>query len=374
MSIDANSQQGKKSKKQRKEGLVIKRIFALILCCIIAITFVACSKTLSGKYYSDDNKVWLEFRQNGILKCNYNGTEAAGTYEIRGDQVLMNNGYMNFVGSIKGNSLIVETNGETTTLTKKNENNTNAKTNNDVQTTTKTTQSTPDKSIEVSPIPTSNNEPSEESLNDDEKRELNTFLSNFSEVKMKPFKKGQATNYELVNFGIMHNVYNGANKFEIRNYCFPAVQGMAENNNYFCLSKGNVISTVSYFMEAKITKYDVFNEGNWFYQYDDEDINETTGKPYGNYYVLKFLSPYENSKVSVPKNYPFSRATKLVDNKDGTFTATFNIYPNVGAVGGGDKAYGTEAISANSISTGTAILKKISDSGNSRYILIEYTK
>ena len=45
-------------------------------------------------------------------------------------------------------------------------------------------------------------------LNQVEWKKMNTFFSNFSEVFLKPFKKGQITNKELIRFGIFHNIFN----------------------------------------------------------------------------------------------------------------------------------------------------------------------
>ena len=98
----------------------MKRIFAFVLCCILAITLIGCAKTITGTYYSDDNEVSLGFRPNGILEYHNYSSETTGKYEIKGDQALMNNGYVNLVGTIKGDTLIIEIDaGKTLTLTKK---------------------------------------------------------------------------------------------------------------------------------------------------------------------------------------------------------------------------------------------------------------
>ncbi|MGE5607555.1 MAG: hypothetical protein ACM3YE_17920, partial [Bacteroidota bacterium] len=54
-------------------------------------------------------------------------------------------------------------------------------------------------------------------LNRGEWKKLNTFFSNFSEVFLRPFERGQISNEELVNFGIFHNKINNYKLFQAYN-------------------------------------------------------------------------------------------------------------------------------------------------------------
>jgi len=51
-------------------------------------------------------------------------------------------------------------------------------------------------------------------LTSEEQKKLNTFFSNFSEVNLKPFKRGEISNDELINFGVYHNYKNNPKYFE----------------------------------------------------------------------------------------------------------------------------------------------------------------
>ena len=46
-----------------------------------------------------------------------------------------------------------------------------------------------------------------------EKKELNTFFSNFSEVFVEPFKKDDITDINLVKFSVLHNYRNNEKLF-----------------------------------------------------------------------------------------------------------------------------------------------------------------
>ncbi|NLY73749.1 MAG: hypothetical protein GX075_00395 [Firmicutes bacterium] len=180
-------------------------------------------------------------------------------------------------------------------------------------------------------------------LNQEEWKELNEFFSNFSEVFLKPFKKGQVSNTELVRFGILHNLWNNYQLFQ------------PYNSSYLKLDKKFVETTVEkYFGIKSITHESV---GDKIYK--------------DGYYIIP---------VSSGEAYLFSQVTKFIDMGNGYYVAFLNLYIASSGFGGDPhgnlKTWNKERdgdipkLSSKMVAT----VKKVTSNGSSRYILIEYLR
>ncbi len=188
--------------------------------------------------------------------------------------------------------------------------------------------------------------PREVKLTSAEKKQLNTFFSNFSEVFVEPFAKDKISDRALIEFSIYHNYKNNEKRF---------VKGGKE---YQVKIKASYIDeTAMKFFGKKISKHQSI---------DDSGIEYKDG-----WYYTTDASGEE---------YDFSQIVSLVDNGDSIFTATVNVYSaSSGWVG---DTHATEKewrkASADDIPQVTqvmkATLKKIIDKGKSRYILVDYVK
>lgn len=178
-------------------------------------------------------------------------------------------------------------------------------------------------------------------LSKGEWKKLNTFFSNFSEVFLKPFEKGQISNKELVKFGILHNFWN--------------------NYNLFKQYGSNELKLDKKYVEASVEKYFGIKS------ITHETIDEATYKD--GYYII----PNGAGEV-----YVFSQVTKFIDIGNGYYLAYLNIYyASSGFTGdphGNLKEWQKDddgdipKLSRKMKAT----VQKVTSNGSSRYILIEY--
>lgn len=179
-----------------------------------------------------------------------------------------------------------------------------------------------------------------------EKKQLNIFFSNFSEVFLEPFAKDKITDKALIAFSVSHNYRNNEKLF---------VKGGKE---YQVKIKASYIDdTVMKFFGKKISKHQSVNDADaeyrdgWYYK------TEASGE-----------------------EYDFSQVVSLHDNGDGIFTATVNVFSAgsgwTGNVHGNEKEW--KKASPEDVPQITqvmkATLKKVTEKGKGRYILMEYIK
>jgi hypothetical protein len=179
-----------------------------------------------------------------------------------------------------------------------------------------------------------------------EKKELNTFFSNFSEVFVEPFAKDKISDIKLIEFSIYHNYKNNEKRF---------VKGGKE---YQVKIKTSYIDeTVMKFFGKEIKKHQ---------SVADSGIDYKDG-----WYYTTDASGEE---------YDFSQIVSLYDNGNGLYTAIVNVY-SAGSGWVGD-THANENIwkkaSPDDVPQVTdrmkATLQKVTENGRSRYILIDYTR
>ncbi len=198
--------------------------------------------------------------------------------------------------------------------------------------------------ITLSVITFAQSAPKEVKLKPAEKKLLNTFFSNFSEVFVEPFEKDEISESALIQFAISHNYRN--------NYKF-FVKGGEEYQ--VKIKSSYVDDTVNKFFGKKIVKHHSVGEidykDGWYYTTDASG-----------------------------EEYSFSQIVTLVDNGISMYTATVNVYSAgsgwTGNVHGTDaewkKASPDDFPQLSEVMTAT--LQKITEKGKSRYILIDYLK
>lgn len=188
--------------------------------------------------------------------------------------------------------------------------------------------------------------PKEVKLTPAEKKQLNTFFSNFSEVFVEPFAKDRISDIKLIEFGIYHNYKNNEKRF---------TKGGKE---YQVKIKASYIDeTVMKFFGKKITKHQSIADSGIEYKEGWYYTTDASGE-----------------------EYDFSQIVSLVDNGDNIFTAIVNVY-SAGSGWVGD-THANENVwkkaSPDDVPQITdkmkATLQKVTEKGKSRYILIDYTR
>lgn len=176
-------------------------------------------------------------------------------------------------------------------------------------------------------------------LNQGEWKKLNTFFSNFSEVFLKPFEKGQISNNELVRFGIIHNFWNNYKLFQ------------RYNSNDLKLDKKYVEASVEKYFGIKSITH--------------ESSGDATYKD--GYYII----PNGAGEV-----YSFSQVTKFIDIGNGYYVAYLNIYyAGSGFTGdphGNLKTWQKDGDIPELGEKMKATIQKVASNGQARYILIDY--
>lgn len=177
-----------------------------------------------------------------------------------------------------------------------------------------------------------------------EKKLIDTFFSNFSEVFLKPFDKEGITDSEMIQFGVMHNYRNNGKRF---------IKG--EKGYQVKIKASFVDESVEKFFGRKIGKHqpvdNIDYKDGWYF------ITEASGEIFS-----------------------FSQLAGLCDNGKGLYTATVNIYTAgsgwTGDVHGTAKEWGMA--SSDDVpelsEVMTATLHKLTEKGRSRYILVDYVK
>ena len=188
--------------------------------------------------------------------------------------------------------------------------------------------------------------PKEVKLNPAEKKLMNTFFSNFSEVLVEPFAKDKITDKELIEFSISHNYRNNEKLF---------VKGGKEYQ--VKIKASSVDDSVVKFFGRKISKHQPV---------DDRGIEYKDG-----WYYTTDASGEE---------YFFSQIVSLFDNGGGMYSATVNVFGAGSGWTGNVHGNETEWKKAEPddvpqiIEVMKATLQKVTEKGKSRYILIDYIK
>ncbi|HPJ34263.1 MAG TPA: hypothetical protein PK358_05460 [Spirochaetota bacterium] len=179
-----------------------------------------------------------------------------------------------------------------------------------------------------------------------QKKQLNTFFSNFSGVFLETFEKDKITDKVLIRFGVLHNYRNNDKRF-------------AEvGNDYQVKIKASYIDeAVMKYFGRKISKHQPVEDkrieyrDGWYY------LTEATGE-----------------------EFDFSRVVSLCDNGNNIYTAIVNIYSAssgwTGDIHGNRDEWEKDSPDdiPELISVMKATITKVTEKGKRRYILIDYTK
>ena len=179
-----------------------------------------------------------------------------------------------------------------------------------------------------------------------EKKQFNTFFSNFSEVFVESFEKDKITDKELISFGVLHNYRNNDKRF-----------AEAGNDYQVKIKTSYIDESVLKYFGRKITKHQSVEEGRIEYREGWYYLTEATGEE------------------SV-----FSQITSLHDDGNNIYTAIVNIYSAssgwTGNIHGNEQEWKKESPDdvPEKISVMKAAISKVTEKGKSRYILIDYIK
>jgi hypothetical protein len=188
--------------------------------------------------------------------------------------------------------------------------------------------------------------PKEVKITPAEKKQLNTFFSNFSEVFLEPFAKDGISDTKLIEFSVIHNYRNNEKLF---------VKGGKEYQ--VKIKAGYVDDTVNKYFGKRIKKHQ---------SVDDSGIEYRDG-----WYYTTDASGEE---------FDFSQIASLSDNGNNMYTANVNVYSAssgwTGNVHGTEKEWKKASPDDVPQISGVmkATLQKVTEKGKSRYILVDYVK
>ena len=193
----------------------------------------------------------------------------------------------------------------------------------------------------------SNSKKELQTLSKEEKRNLNIFFSNFSEVSVPTFKENEISNEELIKFGFIHNLINNRDRVQI-------------------LQDSQQCKIAKQYIEESVKKY--FNK-----TVQNQSIDQ--GPTYDNGFY------YNNIALGEGRN--FSQLNKLYYLGNDYYLAYINVYSEgfeqVSMNAGTDYLYipledwSQEYINMiELVGEKTATIKKVTENGASRYILVDY--
>ena len=203
---------------------------------------------------------------------------------------------------------------------------------------------------ETSQQVTNSNEPGEleieVELTTEEKRDFNIFFSNFSEVYLEPFQRGQISNNQLIYFGYFHNEINNFNRFKVV-------------EDQYQLAAKYVEESVDKFFDKRVAH---------------ESVDKHLTYKNGQYYF----------PISDGAGRPFSQIVNLIDSGNDTYSANVNVYSEksfelvimdagvsylYNPLEDWDEKYKDDIELIQKIN---ALIKKVRENGKTRYILVEY--
>lgn len=134
------------------------------------------------------------------------------------------------------------------------------------------------------------------------KEQLNVFLSNFSEVLLQPFAKGEITDQELIRFGLLHTWAN----------------------NHNCISRGTQIESIpADVVNFAVNKYFGLKIG--YHQASTPDSSYRFTYQDGFYYrAPSFFPEFLGHKFAI--TIYFTQVTSLVDEGSGCYTVYGDMY------------------------------------------------
>ena len=139
-------------------------------------------------------------------------------------------------------------------------------------------------------------------LNAAQEKEWSVFLSNFSEVNWKPFKRGSLTDRQLIEFGLAHNEHNNAKLFK-------RTPGNQEKSGKPFIAARYVADSVVKYFGQEIRQH-----------------QSTPGAKYeadGNYILVGKSSMDEDA---VGEAFSFSHITRLISLGNNLFAADADVY------------------------------------------------
>lgn len=182
------------------------------------------------------------------------------------------------------------------------------------------------------------------SLSSTERYELNIFLSNFAEAMYDPIGGYYYTEEEKISFVYTHALINSPSN-------------LYYEDGYMGISQEYADATLRRFFGETISPVDLRDAKDWFFD--------------GEYY----LRPGADGEFY---GY-FSSAASLVENSDGTYDVTFNIYSDDREQEITDKSvYNLTSVAAaksyDLVANGKATLKKKVHNGKNTYEVVYYDK
>jgi hypothetical protein len=177
-----------------------------------------------------------------------------------------------------------------------------------------------------------------------DKKAMNTFFSNFSEAFVKPFTKTGLADSDLIQFGVSHNYINKKKLF-----------AKTGKENLVKIKAAHIDEAVSKYFGVTVKNHKsvegiVYKDG-WYF------MTEASGEA-----------------------FIFSQTLNLYDIGNNMFTSSVNVYTAssgwTGNVHGSQKEWkkGADNDAPELSAVMKATLRKVTENGKSRYILIEYAK
>lgn len=198
-------------------------------------------------------------------------------------------------------------------------------------------------------------------LNPKLQKELNVFMSNFSEVPYNmSFEEGNISNDQLILFGFWHNYRNhyrgifskGDNYFEFE-------------DSYIKLKKSYVENSAKKYFKMNIKNETIISPSNTVYEYKNGyyyTIHGDGESPIDYSVVYKMESIGNDQYYIYAKNYHTSEYTSIIDGDYDYYGLDMNK---------AEKIY-KENLQGYEVEMVKAKVKKISENGSQRYILLEY--
>jgi hypothetical protein len=178
----------------------------------------------------------------------------------------------------------------------------------------------------------------EVNLNAEEKKRLNVFFSNFSEVGLPSFTSGKASEDDLINFGVLHLYKNNNDSFEKEDAVNAKIK----------------VDKVS----ASVQKY--FGKGI--------STNKSTSQ-------FKFKNGYYFILLADGDAYTFSQVERLTDNGGDRYTAYVNVYTaGSGWAGNAHGSLKEWQANGDEVPELTGKFKAVFEKKNTENVLIEYVK
>ena len=178
-----------------------------------------------------------------------------------------------------------------------------------------------------------------EDMSNEQKRALNLFLSNFSEVCLMSYGHGDNDEDELLYFGFKHNEYNSTGRVSVT------------NSGYYAISEADMDLTLQRYFGVNAPRHSnnevIYSENTYYF-------------PLAAGQALSY----------------FSVARNMTDNLDGTYTVEFEFFSDENGTPINSASYSLDIEGARTnyqlTGEGTAIVTKKNYNGTETYELKQY--